>query len=99
MEKDNSNPLVSEVALPTRRRRDPQTSKVNDDSIHALWQSIKSGSSVEETEIYSSGSDSEPSHEDDAEVDPIDTQEIYGQCSPDVELSYCRRSEALSRLG
>lgn len=81
MEKDNSNPLVSEIALPTRRRHSPETAKQNDDSIHALWQSLKSSHIVDETEIYSSSSDSESVHDGEPDVDPIDSQEIYGKSS------------------
>lgn len=76
---DNANPLVSEIALPTRRRRNPEIAKQVDASIHALWESVKANYIVEEIEVPSSGSETEHSSDAELDVDPIDAQEIYGK--------------------
>lgn len=72
---DNANPLVSEIALPTRRRRNPEKQSHDDKSIHSLWQSVKQDLTIDEMEVSSSGSDSASDNE--VDIDPIDTQEIY----------------------
>lgn len=88
---DNANPLVSEIALPTRRRRIPEVQAQNNDSIHALWASVKQDFTISESEVASShsGSDFESSiYEDDSDVDPIDAREIYGEHNTHLSMRY-----------
>jgi hypothetical protein len=75
---DNANPLVSAVALPTRRRRDTVKSQQDDGSIFALWDSVLATTKYEEGDSADCSSGSERDFADDVE-DPIDSQEVYGQ--------------------
>lgn len=90
---DNANPtILNATDLPTRRRRSlASAATVKESTIYSLLE-MKSSSLVDHYEE----SDPEIESEDDATIEPIDEQEIYGTpTSCVVTCSYCYSSSEI----